>query len=584
MIDSPSVGRKFLPLLWMVVLTLSARTTVGADFARALPGDCVGIATIRDLGVLKTRLPKAKWLQYLSDPAMASYVDGVKTEFKNLSALASRKMGLNVEKLLSLPTGQITGALRLYPGDFNKDPFLYLLIDVTGNEEVALSMLKSIDAKLEENGLTRRVAGGVTAFSQGEAKPRQQLVYTLKGGVLLVGNDPEEIAKIAGNLGGVENSMAENPRLLQFRQKNDGAGDAEVFVDIAKIISIIKEEQGDLPQTVTRLGVTSFQGAGLSLALGKGEFDQLLQVSLLSRGSNRIMSLVKMPAKSARPEPWVPADVESYFSMNWDLDSFYKTLVEIIEETSPGAVGQAEAALALLPSPDDPLITSFSKDLVGPLGNRLSVVSDIADVADQPTGRSVIAWELDNAEPIRALLDKTINRLGGGVLERKSIRGNVVYTFPLGEMMRGRIPGNEGPLPVGVIGFTVTKTHLLLATHVELLDKLLGFDGQAGLGEDRAYRQVAAHFPARASGLIFQRAEGQMRATWRMVKSGQLAKPLQQAMRDPDTKDYLGIVTALLDGKKLPDFEQVKKYFSMATGGYMLMDDDGARLVFFAIR
>src|SRR5690606_33044853 len=107
--------------------------------------------------------------------------------------------------------------------------------------------------------------------------------------------------------------------------------------------------------------------------------DILSQSMLVTKGQTPVFNLFNMPAKPTKPQNWVPPTVASYSTFHWDLDLFYNTLSGIIDGFLPGAMQQAEIMVSSFPTPDNPFITSIKGDIIGPLGNRISTVTDIGE-------------------------------------------------------------------------------------------------------------------------------------------------------------------------------------------------------------
>ena len=169
-------------------------------------------------------------------------------------------------------------------------------------------------------------------------------------------------------------------------------------------------------------------------------------------------------------------------------------------------------------------------------------------------------------------------------LQNKMVKGTKVYFFPLGDLLAAQMPDQNLPVGVGVVGFAITKTHFLLTTHVELLDKVLESEGKPGLAESPAYQKVAAKFPAETSLISYVRSDEQIRSLYNMVKSGQLAKALRTQMEQRDEiSAFLGGIVDSLEGKNLPDFDVVKKYFQ-PSGAYGVMNDKGVKITSFGVK
>lgn len=569
--------------LWLAVVAVSALAPVvraaAGQFEKSLPQDCVVFVNLDDFSGLKNRMAETSFAKLCGDPAMKPFVEGIAGEFGKLLGMAQEATGVDFKELLSLPTGQIAFAIQLHQQNPDEPPFIYFVADVAGKEDRVRSLLSRLEPKLEQAGMTKRSVGGLTAFGRGESKPREELCYGVQGSALVIGNDPEALGKVAGGLkGGSATSLANNERLTAFRQRAGGTGDFELFVDVSTIVAVAAAKGGQQAGAgIAMLGLNAFQSAGLTLSIGKGEFEGQFQLLINTRGQSQLLNFFNMPAKPLRPEEWVPSDVASYNSFNWDVDLFYNTLSNLVNGYAPGALAQADAAASMLGGdPNNPLIRSIKEDVIGPLGNRLSLVTDLTEAGGIPTQRILLAWELDSSEKIARIVDQLAGMFGpaiGG--EKKSVAGNTVHVFPVPI----QVPG----IPPMRIGLTVTKRHLMVASHVELLDKALAGGGKAGLAESDDFRRIASKFPAQLSGISYNRGEASAGAFWRFMKSGQFDNVLQMALQDDGARAALGGLVDAIKGEKLPDFDTVRKYFK-SSGGYVVMDDQGMRFVSFSVK
>ena len=553
-----------------------------APFEQALPDDCIVFANVANVKQLKSELADTSIMRIANDPAMRPFVDKLKSEFSQLVGMAQMATGVNAAELLDLPSGQISFGLRMAE-DPEEPPFLFFLADVTGNERQVQGLLDRLVAVMEQNGVEKRSDGAVTAFSKGPPEPRKQFCFAIQDGVLAMGNDPQALKQTVAALGnGRGDSFARNPRFQAFRQQTGKKVDVEAFVDIRNILGIVEKSQPN-PQAgmaMQMLGLNAFQAAGFGVDFGAGEFESTLQLLLTVDGKSPLMSLFNMPAKAMKPESWVPEDIVSYSSMNWDVDLFYTTLSNLVNTVSPGMMAQVEV---IGPDPANPIL-DIKNDLIGPLGNRITFLGDMTDEGPVPTSRMLIAWQLDDSRRLQALIDRALALAGGALpLEEKMVKGNKVYTFPLGDLLANQMPDPSMTIPVGTVGFTVTATHLYLASHVEILDRVLNAEGLA-LGESTGYRMVASKFPSTTSMIQYVNAAQQMRSTWQTVKSGQLATLLKQSLsQQPQAEVMLGGIVEALNGENLPDFGAIEKYLR-PSGSYGIMDERGIRIFQFTLK
>jgi hypothetical protein len=579
----------FAPLgrLWArgaaaAALVLSLATSlVAGPFENAIPSDTVVLVNMPNVALMKERMGQTSIANMLNDEAMKPFVDNLMGEVQLLLDTAEQITSISLTEFLSLPTGQVSMAVRMDAENSEAFPFIYFLADCKGNEEKLKDIMTKITSALEENGLSKEMVGDVSVYAIGDAAKRQQIAMAVKGSLLAIGNDPESMNKVIGSIeSGSDESLGKSERFMAFRERAGGTGHMEIYADLVRTIEFASDMgQPEIATAVAMLGLNAFESLGVSALFGEDDNDHSVQVLVNTKGTSPIFNLFKMPAKPIKPEAWVPADVAGYGSFNWDVDTFYETLIGMVNAVQPGAMEQVEAMLAG-PDPQNPLL-NLKNDLIGPLGNRISFINDYIVEESTPNPRFLLAWELENSQKLTELFDRLMTLAGGALpLETTSVNGNTVYTFPLGDLVAAQVDPSQMPFKLGVFGFTITKTHLMLTTHVELLNKCLNTNS-GGLAESEIYSTLAKKMPAEVSMMGVSRRDEDGKATWTYLKSGKLAETIRTAMESQsEVGAFLGGIIDALDGSNLPEFEKVQKYF-IPSGSYAIMDDKGVKYMSF---
>lgn len=560
-----------LTLVIAAALAVGASPALAAPFENAIADDSFLFVNIANCEALHEQFATTHAAELRKDPQMQPFLNGLRTELEKSFAELKDQTGVEFGKLWNLPKGQIVLSAGLKPGV--PIPHVQLLADVGGQTEFANELLNKLSEELENKGLPKRSAGNLTCF-QLKQSPPIEFCFTVHNNILALGIDAGALQQ---TLDRIENprgsSLADSTQFRRFRDKFSGPGDVEIFVNLSRIIPLVSLAGIQAQNVVQTLGLDRFEYIGLSSTVGRNGFDIHSQSILTTQGQTAIFNLLNMPAKPTTPQAWVPPNVSSYSTFNWDLDLFYNTLSGIVDGFKPGTMQQVEIVVSNFPSPDNPFITSIKGDVIGPLGNRITTLSDLGESRGKSVSRTLIAWELDDADKFSTLLNN-IMLLVGPFLETKTVKGATVYTYNVGQILE-QMPDQNAPIPVGVVGFTVANSHLFLTTHIELLDNVLNFTG-AGLSESPEFRKVASHFPANTSAISYARSDAQAQMLWQMIKSGQLSTILRQASQGAEGEwaELLDGWISALDGSTLPDFEKVKHHFT-SSGSYSVMDDNG---------
>ena len=123
-----------------------------------------------------------------------------------------------------------------------------------------------------------------------------------------------------------------------------------------------------------------------------------------------LLKIFSLPPVDLRPEPWVPATVASYQSMSWDLDNAYNAINDLVNMFQPGMLNVLEQQLAG-PNGGEPL--SFQKDIFGPLGDRITVISDFKKPITEDSQRMLVGVALEDAKAFQNTLNKIIALASG---------------------------------------------------------------------------------------------------------------------------------------------------------------------------
>ena len=303
-------------------------------------------------------------------------------------------------------------------------------------------------------------------------------------------------------------------------------------------------------------------------------------------------------AERIDPPTWVPRDVSSWMTMQWDMQNAFASVESLVDDVV-GEKGVFEDVIASLKEdPDGPQI-DVEKDLVGCLGTRVSIVSDHTTPIDVDSERLVIAIEA--RDPARVARTVAKSMATDPDMRRVEFDGHEIWelvdrsdSIPKLEIetpglapaapaeadddndakaRRARIRDREEKLlPHSAV--TVAHGHLLVASHRDFLERVLSTSaGEGALHGAEDYGTVSEElvrlFPSGSALRSFGRSDESIRPAYEMLKRGEM----------PKSKSLMGqLLNALLgdgkegsvreqriDGSTLPEFAAVERYFG--TGG-----------------
>jgi hypothetical protein len=563
---------------------VSALATSGhaADPEKTLPDSTLFFFKVKNVAELRESFKQTSFGQLLADPALKPLEDDAAGKVEHASKEVKAKLGVTIGELLSLPQGTATAAI-VAKADA-KIPVALLISADAGKNAAKMTevMTKSTEQAKQANskvgtesfkGLTLHI---IQPPKDGD-KPNPPLVWTNAGTVFHIATDLDALKDVISHADGRSDSLASVDAFAKSRTK---LGDSPVswFLDINKAIKLMvkigQAAQGGGGQNLEAIlqitGVNGLKAAAGTFAFNSGSFDSLSKVYFLAPApSQGILKMFMMPPTNLRPESWVPANIASYSTLSWDLDGAYNGLNDLVNQFQPGMLQVLQQQL-VGPNGGEPL--DLQKDIFGPLGNRLTVVSDFKKPITEDSQRFLLGIAVTDTKKFQASLNKIIE-IAGGAPAKRDFLGTTIYDFKLPEMPKGAADNN--PLKNGTATLALAKDTLFIASDPALLESVLR-GGGSSLADSPDFQAIAKQIPAKTSSLSYSRSDEAARASYDNIKSGDFEKQFKDTPNAPD-------LSKLFDKSKLPDFSVFAKYLT-GGGGFGLMEDDGVTFTNFTLR
>lgn len=612
--------RTLLPIGAMLVcatLAVWAPRASAADmpaFDQILPDDTVGLLSVRNAAELRQQWGRSQFGRALADPAIKAFIDDLlsKDEVAGVLAKVEQSLGIGLGELVRLPEGQVAVGVRAKSGEgAEADVAVMALIDFGGNVTKGRGLVERLGQKAEQSGAIKKTEtfegttitvlrhkpgeGADEKESEGKASKklagkgdekaagradRFSLAYAMKDSALFVASDDKTLKQILTNAkGGSAKSLAKSETYQHYLKRVGADAHAHFFLDAGKVVDLISAVAGDPSQAaqvgifMQLLGLTPIKSIGGSYAIGQGPYDGVMKLFVHHDGpAQGALKIFALKTSDIKPESWVPADVASYMSVNWDMKEGFEALNQLINTFQPGAL---EMLLEKALGPEGQKI-DLQKDIVNKLGKRVTLVTDYSRPITAYSQRMLVAVEVSDAKGFSQTLSKLANLVPGGGVEKREFQGSLIYEVKAPQAVADGEAEGKGVK----MGMTVAKDRLMFATNVGLLEKVLRGDSGKKLADSLDYQSVAEHFPGQAATVSFSRTEEQMRAFYDVLKSGALARQVGAAAA---MEPRLGFLVEFLKGDKLPEFDVMRKYLS-PSGGYTTIEEDGLLNVSFTLR
>ncbi len=570
---------------------------------RVLPDNTLAFVKINDVKSFGDSFRHSQYGLIWSDPALKEFRDELATRLEEGSRSLKERIGLTTKELLEVPQGPLAIA-AIGRDDVNLPAAIVAIADAGENQKKLEEALERASKQAEEagakvsaeefNGLTLHVVVPPKTEEAKEDKddkdkakptPRPPLVWTSAGSVFFVGSDVDVIKDLAAHREGRENSLAATETFTKTLAKTDAnSAQAIWYLDIVKVVKLLiksnsTEGEAQAQQTdvlASELGVYGLKSVGGSLILGSGNYDSLTKTFFNAAAPvSGLLKVFSWPPIALKPESWVPASVASYQTVSFDLDNAYNALNDLVNKFQPGMVNLVEQQL-VGPNGGQPL--SFQNDIFGPLGDRVTVISDFKKPIKEDSQRMLVAVALEDSKAFQSTLVRLFD-ITGSTPEKREFQGTTIYDFAVN--LPNMPQGNAAQALRGPISIAIAKETLFLTTDTTLLEQVLR-PGNPALADSTAFQTVAKEFPEKMSGMSFMRPDESAKLSYEMVKNGTFAKAFDSGLAGRQGQPMPSLAK-LLPVDKLPDFTVLNKYLSPG-GSYSIMDEDGLSMTGFTLR
>lgn len=551
---------------------LATRGQVSAE--RRLPPKVFAYVSVPSVERLKGQWGATQFGKLLADPGLAEFRLDLEKQIAGAAEEIERNLGIPLENLLAIPSGEITFAVA-QPAD---SIAIVALLDFGRSRADVDKLLEKAEADLKTRNAERsssefegtQVITWKIPAEGGEEAPADggKFSYFIKDTHFAVASDTAMLEAILARWNGRhEQTFADNElhRYIQSRCTTPGGSPVAVwFVDLIGLVKAALSAGGEetaqavamMDAYLPQLGLNGLKAIGGTAELATTEFDTVSRTFIyIEPPAEGVLKLFQFPAAELVPPTWVTADAAAYSAWNWDVAGAYDAVEKLVDQF----MGEGSFKMLVDSIPQRPGAPNVhpKADFIDQLTGRMHYFSDFTDLDDIESGRILVALEVKDAAKMKSVL-ATIAQTEGAPVKSRDFQGETIYELDQ------EIPGaNEGmQIAVGV-----AHGHLMFVTQATLLEQVLRNDkDRQPLAESAAYKKVAAHFPARVSVISYSKDAAGLQGAYQTLRSGGLEMAIPG-----------------IDFRKLPPFEDLKKYFS-ESGGYTVPDRNGGLSVTFTLK
>jgi hypothetical protein len=637
-------ARRMAPVFaGLMALTASWATAAGmAPSEKVFPESTLAWLSVRDPQELRERFDRSPYGRLIADPAMKGFVDSLKDQIAKNGKQRLAKLGLTLDDLAEVVGGEIAAAAIQPEGGRMAT---VLVVDTTGHEEQARKLVDTLGARLLERKAAKVAVPGApaelvvyqlppTEDDRDQTSPRDRRVaFALAASALVVGDDAVQVGQAFAVLDqGRADSLVTLDSFKAVESRCAPAVPAAAaplrwFVKPLPFAAAYREanpprEKRKGPDYVAILGRQGFdavQAAGGLLVFSEGAHAMrhhtfIHAPALAGRDPesvdryDRAARMLRFPtAAEIAPPDWVPQDVGGWTALQWDLQTAFTAAETLVDDIVGDAGVYDDVIASLKEDPDGPQI-DVEKDLVNCLDGRITVLNGHVEPLGTDSDRIVFAIKCADEARVAATIAKVMNadadmqkiEIGGQTawelidrshaipkLEVETPGGAVTHADDEdeGAKRRQRLREKEEKLlPHSTV--TVARGHLLIASHRDILERLLTAEGgPAALGAAADYKatvaEVARYAPGETAARSFGREDVSIRPTYELLRQGSM--PKAKSVFGQLLNGVLGdgkpgtVREQRIDGSTLPEFDVVRKYFG-TVGTALESFPDGWRL------
>lgn len=613
-----------------ILLTFTAPSTAAVPSDALMSLTTRGYASISDIEDLCEKWNQTQMGQLVQDEAMQPFIDDMKRQLQLKITGIRDKLGLEWSDLRNVAGGEI--GLGLVERE-NERAAVALVVDVSGHREQMDALLVKVGKELKKRGATKEttdVSGtAMTSYTIPATEDEVELttVFFVKDDILCASDSRLEAEEMLRRFDGAAGDRLLDAKPYQVTmsrcQKESSGISPEIrwYMDpfgyarsVRSLATEGEKNRGkDYLTILSTQGFDAIQGIGgyVSLSVGGG-FEVLHRTSVYAppipeepEKYRLAMRMMKFPnSRELTAQPWTPRKLASYRTFNCDLANAF----ECFDTLFDAVLGYEDAFAGVLEGlerdPYGPQI-DVRKDFIAHLGQRVTLVTDYEVPITTKCERFLFVIEITNEKAIAATVKKFMESDPNAI--KTQFKDKIVWEIQEAQEEIPELdiavsdldllePVDEAPadgkgkkaFPTSAV--CVSDGHLFIASHVSFLKEVFEIEEpQATLKTASDYREVETAMSQLLSGTaaarFFIRTDEAFRPVYELLRQGKmpesetlLGRLLNRLLTPPDDEEEGILREQKIDGRQLPDFEMVRRYFSPA-GTIVRSSDDGWMVV-----
>jgi hypothetical protein len=618
--------------LYLRVLGAAIVACFAEALSAAVPSDTVmssatrGFLSVADFKTTQEHWNATQLGQLVKDESMKPFIDDLKQQIERKMSGTRQKLGLTIEDLREVAAGEI--GIGLVEQEKTRAA-LAVTVDVTGKGEAVKALLAKIDQEMTKRRATRaNENSGDTALTIYKIPPQTKediartAVFFVQQDLLCASDSRAEAEEMLHRIGGQGGQRLTDVKPYQITMQRCAAEAKEMKPEARWYVepfgyaratrSLLSGEAlakrgKDYVSILENQGFDAIQGIGGYLNLSvDGSYELLHRTSVyappIPGEANKYklaMQILNFPnAQDLKPEPWTPRKLASYRTFSCDLQNAFRHIDSLFDAMAGYENAFNDVIEGLEKDPYGPQV-KVERDFVEHLGQRVSMLTDYDLPITTKSERFLVSIEVKDEKAVAATVEKFMKSDPNA--QKRDFQGITVWEImppqedvpeldiaidPVAPKGGGHGGDQLKNTAMSTSAVCVTNGHLLIASHLTYLQQILA-NQKAGekLADATDFNEVDAALNRLLQGPVavrcFRRSDEAYRPSYELLRQGKmpeaetlLGRVLNRLLTPPEDEEEGILRKQKIDGRQLPPFEMVRRYFS--PGGTVVRSlDDG---------
>jgi hypothetical protein len=354
------------------------------------------------------------------------------------------------------------------------------------------------------------------------------------------------------------------------------------------------------------IGLDGLLAVGGTIQMVVGEFDMIAHAHiLLDQPRDGVLEMITLNNGPIDPESWMPADIATYATWNWDVQTTYVKLTELVNSFR----GEGAFKRFLDRRVSEQLGADFEEELLAAMTGRFTLASWYERPITLQSQANVLGIQLGDRSAFQATLDKVAEKFENN-LNQRDFAGVTIYQIKNPEAEGDAAANNDDAtadeedeaaarrrrwregqrrrrqrMPIG--NMAIIGDYLVMTNRERFIEKAIMTQNgtEDRLVEELDYRLIASKIKRQPGGqdacmVSFERPDEALRVGYELLHSDEVR---QQIASMKENNPFFQALDEALTNNEFPPFEVIAKY--LAPGGAMLTNEEsGFHYVGFGLR